>query len=80
MLIQAIVGSFAGWRSRTQQATARESQARLTERLDTARQAEAAFKVQMQEWKNILSRGHDPALRARHGGAFRAEQGRVAVA
>jgi len=77
LLLQAAAGSFALWRNQAEQGASRQALAQLTTRLDSARLAEVAFKVQVQEWKNILLRGNDPALRARHEAAFRAEQHRV---
>ena len=80
LLAQAGIGSFALWRSQGEQAAARETLAALAGRLDTARLAEVAFKVQVQEWKNILLRGQDPALRQRHELAFAEERSRVGAA
>ena len=40
--------------------------------IDSARAAEVNFRMQVQEFKNILLRGHDPADLARHTEGFRA--------
>jgi hypothetical protein len=77
LLAQASTGLFALWRADREHAEARATLTGLTEILDGARDAEVAFKVQVQEWKNILLRGNDSELRARHTGAFRMEQQRV---
>ncbi len=42
----------------------------LTQALDTARGAQVEFKIQVQEWKNILVRGHDPAQLEKYSKAF----------
>jgi hypothetical protein len=80
LLAQAGTGLFALWRADREHSQARLTLTGLTDVLDGARDAEVAFKVQVQEWKNILLRGHDPALRTRHETAFRAESGRVTEA
>lgn len=50
---------------------------RLIAATDLAREAQVAFKIQVQEWKNVLLRGHDPADLARYRGAFETRQAAV---
>ncbi len=42
----------------------------LHQATDTARTAQVGFKIQVQEWKNILLRGHDPAAFEKYRKAF----------
>lgn len=79
LLAMAGLGLFALHRT---DAAARASTARLAQlqaALDTGRQAETAFKRQVQEWKNILLRSSDAAARSRLEAAFAAEQQRTAA-
>jgi hypothetical protein len=50
---------------------------RVTEMADHARIAQVAFKTEVQEWKNILLRGHDPADFASYREAFASRQTEV---
>ena len=68
-----IVG-LRGW-SALDAASARSAHAMqrsvaLTEAIDTARSAQVEFKIQVQEWKNILLRGGDAAAFQRYREAF----------
>jgi methyl-accepting chemotaxis protein len=44
---------------------------------DLSRRAQLDFKIQVQEWKNILIRGHDPELFEHHMKAFAERSGKV---
>ena len=72
-LARLIVG-LRGW-SALDAASARSAHAMqrsvaLTEAIDTARSAQVEFKIQVQEWKNILLRGGDAAAFQRYREAF----------
>jgi len=79
MLTAAGVGLFALDRSRADHVDATASLAALSEQRDAARQIEVAFKVEVQEWKNILLRGYDPTLLAQYRDAFATRQAEVAT-
>nr|WP_315253626.1 methyl-accepting chemotaxis protein [uncultured Duganella sp.] len=66
--------AFAGWRalesSNVRSADAMARSVALSQAIDTARGAQVEFKIQVQEWKNILIRGNDPAQLDRYSKAF----------
>lgn len=63
------VWSLSGYHARTQVALSE-----VTVSMDEARQAQLHFKIQVQEWKNILLRGHDLSDRAVYLAAFEKEK------
>jgi methyl-accepting chemotaxis protein-1 (serine sensor receptor) len=69
----AIVAT-GGWRaldgSNLRSADAMSRSVALSQAIDTARGAQVEFKIQVQEWKNILVRGNDPAQLDKYSKAF----------
>jgi len=68
-----VVGAYGAWsvhHLRRINAEGLQHTRELMEALDAARSAEVAFKLQVQEFKNILLRGHDRAELDRHTAAF----------
>jgi len=68
------VVALAGWRaldnSNLRSAEALSRATALSQAIDTARSAQVEFKIQVQEWKNILIRGNDPAQLDKYSKAF----------
>ncbi|NVM75236.1 methyl-accepting chemotaxis protein-1 (serine sensor receptor) [Duganella sp. SG902] len=68
------VVATSGWRaldnSNLRSADAMARSVAMSQAIDTARSAQVEFKTQVQEWKNILVRGNDPAQLDKYSKAF----------
>lgn len=77
ILLVAVLGLFALfsiWSINRSWVEGMDRFSELRQLSTSALEAQVAFKVQVQEWKNILLRGDDPGLLAKHEAAF-AKQG-----
>jgi hypothetical protein len=74
VLSVGILGLFSVWSLSTYHARTQAALSEVTTSMDQARQAQLHFKTQIQEWKNILLRGHVSSDRAVFVAAFEKEQ------
>lgn len=79
-IVNSLVGLSAIDYARKADDAARATQTTLIEALDATREAQVAFKIQVQEWKNLLLRGSDPDDRRRFSERFAEQERRVAAA
>lgn len=61
VLVLALTGLFGIWYSHEQSHAALAKLGDLTRLIDSARQAQVEFKIQVQHWKNLLIRGQNPS-------------------
>jgi methyl-accepting chemotaxis protein len=73
-LVALLAAGLAGWRAmvviKDRNAEGMQRAAMLMQAVDIARSSQVEFKIQVQEWKNILLRGHDPANLDKYTQAF----------
>lgn len=74
VLSVGILGLFSVWSLSTYHARTQVALSEVTTSMDQARQAQLHFKTQIQEWKNILLRGHVLKDRALFVAAFEKEK------
>ena len=74
VLTVGILGLFSVWSLSTYQARTQAALSEVTISMDQARQAQLHFKTQIQEWKNILLRGHVLKDRVVYLAAFEKEK------
>jgi hypothetical protein len=82
IVVLLIANGAAGWLGLKYTALANERGQELLAAVSAAgigtREAQVDFKVQVQEWKNVLIRGHDPEDRTQYWTAFEARETMVA--
>ncbi len=74
VLTVGILGLFSVWSLSIYQARTQAALSEVFTSMDQARKAQLHFKTQIQEWKNILLRGHVASDRASYLAAFEKEK------
>lgn len=81
MLIAIALVAIGGWRGLVRTHTLQQDSARTARSfataVDTARVAQVDFKKQVQNWKDTLLRGNDPAAFTKYHGEFTSQSDRV---
>ncbi len=78
VLVAIVIVALYGFHSLDRMVTRNQAEIdRLSSMADDARAAQVSFKTEVQEWKNVLLRGHDPADYATYRDALKARQAEV---
>jgi len=78
VLLALVLLAQYGLHSLDRTVTANQEQVdRIAAMADLTRAAQVSFKTEVQEWKNVLLRGHDPADYAAYHASLKARQGEV---